>query len=54
MDGNFENALASSSQSRNQLENRGSKNDKMPRRMQKAMETGIGEVRIAKAKERGG
>ena len=42
--------MASLSQPRDQLEDRGSENDEMSRRVQKAMKTGAGKVRVAKAK----
>ena len=54
MDGNFGNAMTSSSQPRNRLENRGSKDNEMPRRMQEAMEARTGEVRMVEAKRREG
>jgi len=54
VDSNFGNVIASSSQPRDQLENRESENDKMLRKVQKAMETGVEKIRMAKAKERGG
>ena len=50
MDGNFGDAVASTPQSRNRLENRRGENDKMPRGMWKAVETGTREVRVGKAK----
>ena len=46
--------MASLSQPRDQLKDRGSENDEMPRRVWEAMETRAGEVRVAEAKERGG
>ena len=54
MDGDLRNAVASALQSRNRLENRGGKNDEMSRGVQEAMETGVGEVRVAKAEGGGG
>jgi len=54
VDGNFGDAIASSPQPRDQLEDRGSENDEMPRRVWKAMETGTGEIWLAKAKGRKG
>ena len=54
VDGNFRNAVASSSQPRNQLEKKGGENDKMPRRVWEAMETRTGEVRMVETKRRGG
>ena len=50
MDSDFRNAMASAPQSRNRLEDRGGKNDEVPRRVWKAVKTGTGEVRIAEAK----
>ena len=46
MDGNFGNAMASMSQPRNRLENRGSENDEISGGMWKVVETGTGEIRI--------
>ena len=54
MDSDFGDAIASTPQPRNRLENRRSKNNKISREVQKAMETGAREVRMAKAKEGGG
>ena len=45
--------MASSSQPKNQLENRRDKNDEMPRRVWEAMETRAGEVGMAETKIRG-
>ena len=50
MDGNFGDAVANMPQSRNRLENRRGKNDKVPRGMWKAVETRAREVRVGKAK----
>jgi len=49
VDSNFRDAMVSTPQSGNRLENRGSKNDKVSRRVQKAVETsarkvGLGET----------
>ena len=50
MDGNFGNAVASTPQSRDRLENRRGENDKIPRGMWKAVETGAREVGVGKTK----
>ena len=52
MECNLRNALAYMPQSRNQLGNRRSKNDKISRRMWKSVETEIRKVRVVK--EEGG
>ena len=50
MDSNFGDAVASTPQSRNRLENRRGENDKVPREMWKAVETSTREVGVGKAK----
>jgi len=52
VDGDLGNAVASTPQSRNRLENRRGEDDEVPRGMWKAVETGAREVRVGKAKER--
>ena len=57
MDSDFGDVMASMSQFRNRLDNRRSKDDKMSRRMWKAMETssrevGLGETEKGGSKER--
>ena len=47
MDGDFRDAIASALQPKNQLENSRGKNDEVSRGVQKAVETGTGEVRVA-------
>ena len=46
MDSNSRDAMASTLQSRNRLENRRGKNDKVSRRVWKAVKAGSGEVRL--------
>ena len=46
MDGNFGNAMASMSQPRNRLENRGSENDEISGGIWKVVETSTGEIRM--------
>jgi len=50
VDGNFGNAVASTSQPRNRLENWGSENDEVSGGMWKAVETGTGKIRIGEIK----
>ena len=50
MDGDLGNVVASMSQPRNRLENRGSENDEMPRGVWKVVETSIGKVRMGETK----
>ena len=52
MDGNFGDAVASTPQSRNRLENRKGEDDEVPRGMWKAVETGAREVGVGKAEGR--
>ena len=52
MDSNSRDAMASTLQSRNRLENRRGKNDKVSRRVWKAVKAGSGEVRLGET-ERG-
>ena len=52
MDSNFRDAMASTLQSRNRLENGRGKNDKVSRRVWKAVEAGSGKVRLGET-ERG-
>jgi len=52
MNGNFGDAMASTSQPRNRLENWGGEDDEVPRRMWKIVETSAREVRMGKAKRR--
>ena len=52
MDSNSSNAMASAPQSRNRLENGRGKNDKVFGRVWKAVEAGLGEVRLGET-ERG-
>ena len=52
MEHNFGNAIASLPQSWDWLENRRSKDDKVSRRMWKAVETKVEEVRMVEAEER--
>ncbi len=51
MDSNSRDAMASTLQSRNRLENRRGKNDEVSRRVWKAVKAGSGEVRLGKQKE---
>ena len=51
MDSNLGDVMASTPQSRNRLENRGGEDDEISRRVWKAVETEIREVRMAEAKE---
>ena len=46
MDSNFEDAMVSTPQPRNRLENRGSKNDEMPKGVWKTVETSARKVRL--------
>ena len=52
MDGDLRDAIASTSQSRNRLENRRGENDKVPRKMWEAVEISARKVRVGKAKGR--
>ena len=52
MDSNSRDAMASTLQSRNRLENRRGKNDEVSRRVWKAVKAGSGEVRLGET-ERG-
>ena len=54
MNSNFRDAMVSSPQPRNRLENWRGKDDKMSRRMWKAVETNTEEIRVAETKGRGG
>jgi len=47
---NFGHIIASPAQSRNQLEDRRGKNDKMSRKVWKAMKTSIRKIEVAKTK----
>jgi len=49
MDSDFGNAVINTSQSRNRLEDRRSKNDEVPREMQKTVEANTGKVGMAEA-----
>ena len=50
MDGDLGDVVASMSQPRNRLENRGGENDEMLRGVWKAVETSTGEVRMGETK----
>ena len=54
MDGNFGDVMVSMSQSRNRLENRRSEDDKVSRRVWKAVEAGSGKVRLGETEEERG
>ena len=51
MDSNFRNAMVSTPQPRNRLENRGSKNDKVSRGVRKTVETSAREVGLKETEE---
>ena len=54
MDSNLGGAMISTPQPRNKLENRRGKDDEMPRRVWKAVETDSGKIRVAETKRREG
>ena len=54
MDSDFGNAMASPPQSRNRLEDRRGKDDKMPRRVWKTVETNAGKIGVTETEGGGG